>query len=132
MSSLIIKFLRSPRFLVKKLGNGCSRQVFCTPSIPGVVFKQALYPTVWDHNLIEFRYWEKHRDNPDRARFLAPCLEVTDEGSWLAMARTDPIPEYEAWQQFRSLPFWIGDRHADNIGRYEGRVVAHDYAYMNG
>lgn len=115
----------------QRLSEGSTRRVFVLKACPDVVFKQAINPLNGQQRN-EWKTWLYCQDNPELAQHLAPCLECAPDFSLLVMARTRAPSGFcgSAWQ-YPKVPHWLAvDLHTDNVGEYQGRVVMHDYGYL--
>lgn len=77
-------------------------------------------------NLVEWLVWEKLKDTVDVV-FIAPCVEVAKDGSWLVQVRAESsgvgFPEDKA-------PFWMCDyQKPANCGILNGNLVQVDYGH---
>jgi hypothetical protein len=117
-----------PYFIVgKKIGSGCYRTVHANNIDETTVFKFEQFGT--HSNILEWETWEKHRWNPDIAKFLAPCVSISDCGRVLvqkkvAKARVEDLPE--------KIPEFITDLHIENWGWYNSSPVCIDYGILHG
>lgn len=106
------------------LGSGISRQVYSCPMNEDVVIKLEL-TAEYHQNVIEWETWHAARQHVKAVvRYLAPCHHISDCGRWLVQARTSPIP---AGRYPAKMPKFLTDFKRANYGRFEGRVVCHDY-----
>lgn len=109
-----------------RLGHGVSREVF--PFGADYVLKVAYQPSE-GHNLAEANAWA---NAPDWARkHLAPVVAHDPAGKWLLMRKATRIG-HAGWSEIdavsKGLRGKVGDLHGGNVGHFEGRWVAIDYA----
>jgi hypothetical protein len=106
------------------LGEGIGRLVLEYLPDPTCVVKLQLYKGF--QNVQEWELWKDLCDYEPSARFLAPCVSISQCGQWLLQKRTDPIPR--GHEMPKTLPRFLTDISYKNFGLYQGRVVCHDYA----
>ena len=107
----------------KKLGQGATRKVYeYNPSHIDYVVKYE-YMARSFHNIMEWNIWHKVKEIPELEPWFAPCLHISESGSFLLQARTYPIRELP-----KNVPSFLDDVETRNFGEYQGRVVCHDYA----
>ena len=112
----------------RKLGSGFSRDVYeWLPDSKSVIKVAKGYRGI-EANVIEFNTWETLENKGsfyDNARkWFAPCLEISNCGTFLRMRKTEPLRAHEAPTV---IPSFVTDLKLSNIGWLEGRVVFHDY-----
>ncbi|TXN08917.1 hypothetical protein FV222_00150 [Methylobacterium sp. WL103] len=111
------------------LGSGESRVVYSCPCEPDKwVYKIERDQLHEFHNVREWTTWQQLEDYPDARAWLAPCDSISKGGKILRMARTEPLNGIDDLKGIK-IPNFLGDCHWGNLGRFEGRIVCHDYAY---
>ena len=116
------------RLLVgRKLGSGEFRNVYQLNSNSTYVLKEEFNVRQgFFCNVQEWTMWRDSKDTPYR-QFLAPCLDISPNGTFLVMEKTEPIEELPGW-----LPDLFTDLKVENFGKLpDGRIVCHDYAFNN-
>lgn len=106
------------------IGTGIGRAVF------EVAFNEHIVAKVENRarsfqNVAEWLLWQDVADTAAR-KWFAPCHGISASGIVLIQARTDPIPR----DRKVKVPDWFTDNKRANFGLYEGRVVCHDYGYL--
>lgn len=110
----------------KLLGEGMTRAVYDHPSQSNLVIKVE-NSSGYFQNVLEWETWLKFKDTKV-SKWLAPCHSISYSGTFLIMEKTKPIPLRLVPKK---LPFFLDDIKLDNLGIYKGRVVCHDYGYLN-
>ena len=108
--------------LGREIGAGASRTVYVFALDPSLVIKHERVSASFS-NASEWSIWMEMRDTQWR-RWLAPCLQISACGTWLVQRRTEPVAALP--KGFKVPPF-MADVKAENFGRLNGRIVAHDY-----
>lgn len=105
------------------LGSGGSREVYECKLNPKWVVKIAKNLRKRVANKREWRVWEELRNTED-ARYLAPCVAMAMDGSWLLQMRAVPTKRV-----FKNGPVhrWMKDMPAANHGIFCGQLVLVDY-----
>lgn len=104
-----------------KLGGGSTRQVYHHPFDKDKVIKIENSTTEFQ-NVMEWEFWNDWKHDKDVVKWLAPCYAISDSGTFLIMAKTEPLKKVPL-----SLPTFLTDHKPANYGLYKGRVVCHDY-----
>lgn len=109
------------------IGSGVGRKVYAMRNDPTVVLKVEMGGRSFQ-NVIEWETWkeaEALKAGDGRAyRWLAPCRDISSDGTLLIMERTRQPTE----AQFPKLmPAWMTDFKRANFGLIGSRIVAHDY-----
>ena len=74
-------------------------------------------------NVREWEAWQWVKDHPE-ARWFAPCLHISPNGSVLIQRRTiTPRPK----EFMDRMPVFLGDFKRQNYGMLDGKLVCHDY-----
>lgn len=103
-----------------RLGYGMSRSVFACTLHRNCVVKVEEGAGQFQ-NVVEWETWRRVEGTPF-AKWFAPCMWISPNGSVLIMARTTPAPEYP-----ERMPAFLSDFKRTNYGMHEGRLVCHDY-----
>lgn len=106
----------------KLIGSGQYRAVYGLELNERLVIKFESDDTGKFCNVAEWHIWQQVKDDPDLARWFAPCRYISYSGSVLIMDRTKPIKTLPDM-----LPDFLGDLKPKNFGRLRGRIVCHDY-----
>lgn len=110
----------------KLLGSGMSREVYeYQPNPTDTVVK--VETSVCFQNVKEWLVWKAVKDAKVHARWLAPCIRISDYGGWLMMARTRPVTLDELKRELPRVPTFLTDLKVGNWGRLGKRIVCHDY-----
>jgi hypothetical protein len=76
-------------------------------------------------NVEEWRVWNNlQKDRPDLAKFLAPCVHISDCGRVMLQRRTQPLTE----DVELLIPDFMWDIKRENWGMINNELVCHDYA----
>lgn len=104
------------------LGSGQYRHVYRARFDDKIVIK---YEKQNDHrsNIFEFEFWKLFKDDP-LGKWLAPCYQLSLDGTWLAQAYTEDI---QVGQLPKKVPAIFCDLKPENWGMFEGRIVCRDY-----
>lgn len=108
--------------------SGISRTTFALRYSDDAVIKIENPASGVFQNVIEWRAWQYIQHDERLAQFFAPCLEISQCGTVLIMARTAPLPDD---LDEIELPEIIGDYKKMNLGMYKGNPVMHDYGLLN-
>jgi hypothetical protein len=115
-------------FVGKKLGEGVSRTVFECKFNPDYVVKVS---TSYDtQNPTEHRTWQRFKDVPKVAKWLAPVDQISACGRVIVQRRTRPLLRPPT-----TIPNFLGDLKVQNFGMIDGKCVAHDFGlgiFING
>jgi hypothetical protein len=106
------------------IGEGSARMVFAYKPAPDTHVIKFETEAGQFQNICEWETWCWLRDNKDRARWLAPCTDISSNGAILVQRRVSPIRERELPKK---LPAFLCDLKPENFGMLDGRVVAADY-----
>lgn len=110
-------------FVGRLIAKGSYREVYESNLNRETVLKFELRDTGRFCNVHEWSIWKDASESfPEVARWLAPCHAISYGGTLLIQARTTPIEELSP-----ELPDFLTDLKLKNFGRFEGRIVAHDY-----
>lgn len=113
----------------EKLGSGSFRDVFLCAVDHSLVVKVEHGSREEDwrqfHNFREWLFWESEYEKSVR-KWLAPCIKLSPDGRLLLQKRVEPLRPHE---YPKKLPAFMTDLRINNLGWFEGRVVACDYAY---
>jgi hypothetical protein len=105
-----------------ELGRGQSRTTYVYAVTPEYVVKVETDAGDFQ-NVLEWEMWQTVKDT-EHARWFAPCVLISGNGSILIMRRTEPVP---VCLLPKSLPDFLCDFKPDNYGLLNGKVVCHDY-----
>jgi hypothetical protein len=119
----------------EELGSGMTRTAFACPLIDQVVGDGRKYvikveTTRSGHfqNVLEWQIWNEVKDWKECARWLAPCVAISQSGLWLIQRRVDVLSSIEvAKRRAGRVPQFLSDFKTRNYGILDGRVVCHDY-----
>lgn len=108
------------------LGSGLYRHVYSGKQDATLVIK---YEARNDRccNRVEWDLW-RYMAEEELGKWLAPCIAISPDGSWLIQKRTEPL-QYA--QLPEKIPRIFCDTKIDNWGMLDGRVVCHDYGNAN-
>jgi hypothetical protein len=109
-------------FVGEQLGRGSYREVYACRTDLDLVIKIENHDNKAFCNIHEWAIWEEVRHLPKIARWFAPCIAISANGSVMLQRRTQPIVTMPS-----RLPNWFADIKPANLGLLDGRVVAHDY-----
>lgn len=114
-------------FLGKKIGGGQFRNVYECSNDKTVVIK--VESGIRDfQNISEWNFWESVQYNKKIARWLAPCIKISNCGTVIIQKKTTPLRPSEVPKQ---LPEFIRDVKVENLGMLDGKVVCIDYGSVN-
>lgn len=108
--------------LGEKLGGGAYRDVFAMTLNPDLVLKVEPENNSRFSNIQEWTVWNEVQDDPELARWFAPCHHISSCGTILIQSRTKPLKKLPA-----EVPNVMTDVKLANMGLYKGRPVFHDY-----
>lgn len=108
------------------LGAGISRQTYVYLPDPTLVIKVQVEPGRFQ-NQREWELWNNCQHHADTAKWLAPCVHVSDTGSWMLQRRTTPTSLEVLKRRAARVPKFLTDFKASNWGLLNGRPVCHDY-----
>ena len=109
--------------LGKVLGSGAYRTVYEWLPDPTLVAKVEVGAGSFG-NVEEWHTWIRVQDVPSVARWFAPAVQISDCGTILLMRRTMPASIKDLPEK---CPSFLADRKVGNFGRFDGRIVCHDY-----
>lgn len=109
------------------LGSGMYRDVYECYFDPNLVVKVER-PGHYD-NTVEWRVWQEVQYDDDIRKWFAPCVALSPGGRVLIMKRTKKCSDEELELALPKVPRFFHDLHENNWGRYDGRIVCHDYAF---
>lgn len=104
------------------LGSGQYRQVFEWLPDPSLVAKVEDGAGCFT-NILEEQVWRRVRDT-EFAEWFAPVVSISDTGILSLQRRTEPVSRCDLPKR---VPAFFADLKLSNWGRFEGRVVCHDY-----
>ena len=70
----------------EKIASGSTRDVFVFAKNPNYVVKVERYPRTFT-NACEWNNWEYLKYHPELNKWLAPCLDISDDGKYLIQQR---------------------------------------------
>lgn len=109
-----------------ELGEGGFRRVLVwMPDADNVVAKIETC-TAQFANAFEWHMWHRAVGTP-LEQWLAPCLDISDNGVVLLQKRTYPVP---AGKFPKRIPAVLKDIKRSNFGMIGKRVVCHDYGLV--
>ena len=108
------------------LGVGSSRTVFAHPTSDKLVIKVEDSASTFQ-NVLEWEHWLDIKLTKN-VKWVAPCVSISYSGTFLIQERTTDLKES---QMPKLLPMWITDRHINNFGMLNGKVVCRDYSHIN-
>jgi hypothetical protein len=111
-------------FTGKRLGSGSSRVTFAHPFDKTKVIKMENRADTFQ-NVREWEFWNDMRHVKKVAEWLAPCHNISYNGTFLVMERTTDIIKPPA-----KLPKFLTDHKLENFGMLNGRVVCRDYGHV--
>jgi hypothetical protein len=117
----IIKGELMASLLGKELGAGIARAAFVSDLDETIVIKVENSKGSFQ-NVIEWETWKRFKDDKSVARWLAPCVWISQSGGILMMKRTMPL-----LRDPKQMPRFLCDFKRSNYGLLNGRVVCHDY-----
>lgn len=106
--------------LGKYLGSGSFRDVYELRFNLDLVVKVEKGKTFY--NVAEWEIWSECP--AEYAKWLAPCLHISDCGRCLVQRRVEPSKSRP-----RKIPNWMDDNKLANWGKYKGRLVCCDYGH---
>lgn len=117
------------RFLTGEyLGEGINREVYEYGGNSDFVVKIETANNTRFQNIMEYNFWQECRDLKWALRWIAPCIRISPNGSFLLQERTMPVAIEELRKKLPKVPVWLTDCKASNWGRLpNGRIVCHDY-----
>lgn len=115
--------------LGEELGSGVGRSVYALRhSLDGhecVVKVETAAQSF--QNISEWLVWQDFRDTPQIAKWLAPCVSISPDGTVLIQRRCEPIPEARLPKK---LPSFLTDLKKSNWGLLKNRPVCLDYGHV--
>jgi hypothetical protein len=105
-----------------KLGEGMSREVFVYRPDHRFVIKFENGARMFQ-NLVEWEAWSFLKGTK-RARWFAPCHDISSAGSILIQERARPLI---AKENLLKVPKFLTDIKRDNFGVIDGKIVCFDY-----
>ena len=112
----------------RKLGSGVYRDVFECAIDDKYVVKVEPAGRMKGINILEWHNWETNRYAEAFSKWLAPCKLISPNGRVLIMRKTEPLRVADLPTL---LPEFLMDIKPENAGMLEGRLVFHDYPYLN-
>ena len=111
------------------LGTGSFRSVYCNNLNPEQVLKIEgdTHQRYQFCNVIEWVFWNNHKENPKIAKWLAPCIRISSNGKILIQKRVETIPK--GYELPKELPSFLTDLKMSNFGLLDGRLVCLDYGH---
>lgn len=110
----------------EEISEGSARKVFSLPHDQTWVIKVAKCG-VNGSNEIEWRVWSCIKDTDLKDKF-GECRAISKSGKYLLM---EMLTDVESGQERPSLPKWVTDRKARNLGvDRNGRVKVRDYGQV--
>lgn len=119
--------IEKPDFAGELIGRGGNRIVFAHLHDPGVVVK---VPVSADHACVNIDEWHGciYLHGAGLAKWIAPCVDIARDGSWLIMKKTRPISGHLERNQ---VPEQLQhDMKSTNWGVLRDRLVCHDYQHV--
>lgn len=110
-----------------ELGEGIARTVYSCKMRSDLVIKIETRGQSFQ-NVMEWELWGEIEHHKMLARWFAPCEFMSPCGTVLAMRRTEPVPMARLP---KSMPEMLTDLKPSNYGLLDGRVVCHDYGFIN-
>lgn len=107
--------------LGKFLGQGVARHVWVSTIDPTKVIKLEIES--FFQNIREWDTWLELKDSK-YAKYLAPCIGISDGGRMLVQERIEPLRKD---MEKCKMPDFLTDFKRSNYGIYNGRVVCCDY-----
>ena len=106
------------------LGSGANRRVYACSFDPTLVIK---VETGTDFsNIKEWNTWQDYKHDKRVAKWLAPCVAISDYGSVLIQKRAKPVRVSDLP---RAVPAFLADRKIENWGLIDGKPVCVDYGW---
>lgn len=125
-TALSLEFLAF--FVGGKIGKGVSRSVFeYRPCSSSHVVKIEMGAHSFQ-NAMEWEAWDVLRNTPFAKRWLAPCTQISECGSFLVQERTFPVGDNFKWP--KKIPKVLVDRKRQNFGLLNGKLLCHDYGTL--
>lgn len=113
-------------FAGEKLGSGIARCVYECNLDETLVIKVEMRSQNFQ-NVLEWENWRCWGEVKDIGIWLAPCVDISPCGTVLLQKRTKPVEQAELPEM---LPRFLTDTKVGNFGKYDGRIVCHDYAHI--
>lgn len=110
------------------IGAGQYRSVYIHRWRDDLVVKVEFGALLHGHNFSEWKNWTDYRDDKVVGPWLARLHWISANGRIVVQDRTSPIRSSEVPAK---VPKFIDDLKFSNLGMLGGRLVVHDYAYMN-
>lgn len=109
-----------------KISNGSARDVYLWKADPKseTVIKVEKPNSPYHQNIAEFHLWQLVKDEPEVAKWFAPCLAMSQCGRYLLQKRTRKILHHQLPAE---IPEFLTDLKPDNFGLMGDVPVAHDY-----
>ncbi|MAK38206.1 MAG: hypothetical protein CMC15_18750 [Flavobacteriaceae bacterium] len=111
--------------LGKLLGSGMSRDVYQHPFCEDKIIKVE-NDSFNFQNVAEWNLWKEWQYDDIMKKWLAPCFSISDSGTFLIMAKTEPLNNSRVPKK---VPSFLTDHKKANFGLLNNRVVCHDYGY---
>lgn len=109
----------------QKIGSGSCRDVHIWLPDPTLVIKiEKNTQCHWFQNVMEWKAWQECSEFEKAAKWLAPCVLISECGTMLLQKKTTKIRSYELPNK---VPEFLADFKPDNFGMLDGKPVAHDY-----
>ncbi len=103
-----------------------------------VKFGCPLSPKSGGQNLLEYKTWQKVKNEPNVSNILMPVLDAAPDGSWLYMAQARTERTWDQRQRaalkrkVAALGLEVDDMHDGNLGwNANGNLVMIDYGYKH-
>lgn len=107
-------------FCTEQIGAGIARKVFRSDLLPDYVIKTEENSGSFQ-NVLEWETWREVKDTKF-AKWFAPCIEISSNGSVLVMKRTKPLT-----RDPEKMPAFFTDMKRTNYGMLGRQPVCHDY-----
>ncbi len=117
----------------KFIGEGISRKVYQHNVDESLVVK--IQYSRYEHinhqqNYNEWVIWSIVKDLGDEySKWFVPCVNISNDYNILIQKKTEPVQSYI--EQLNEIPEFLEDVHANNFGVLNGKIVCHDYGYLN-
>jgi hypothetical protein len=113
------------------LGSGVSRQTYVYAADKNYVVKMQ-HSTADFQNQTEWKLWHDLKGVEGRGldKWLAPCIRISDMGTWMIQKRTTPVTLDYLKKKYNRIPEMFTDLKADNWGLLDGKLVCHDYGRL--
>jgi hypothetical protein len=112
----------------EKIGHGIGRDVYACKIDKTLVLKIERASHSFQ-NVAEWELWDQLRET-QMSKWLAPCVNISENGTILLMKRTMPIIP-GVTKLPASAPRFLNDFKYQNFGIFQKHVVCHDYGRHN-